>query len=276
MADILLDSDLDAVTGAIEANLVEHFSSFSRIPRAQFYDGPDMTWVVTGIPRAVLNGVWRTDLPSKGLDAKIMETLSVFRARRVPMRWVCGPSTRPHDLGQHLERNGLAHVSDWTGMAVDLLTLPEAVPVAAGVIIEEGQDVRGLENWLRAYRASANVQEAVSKAFFELFAGIGLGPGSPVRHWVGSLNGEPVARTTLVLAAGVAGIHWVATAPEARRNGIASALVLEALHAARRQGFRLGVLHSSAMAVNAYRQLGFKEYCAHNVFVWENEDGSRA
>src|SRR3972149_9843386 len=115
MTQILCDSSPAAIVAAIEHNLVEHFSSFSRIPGARFCDSPEITWVMTGIPRPVLNGVWRTDFPSVGLDAKIENALGIFKVPQVPMRWVCGPSTRPKDLGQRLERNGLVHVSDWTG-----------------------------------------------------------------------------------------------------------------------------------------------------------------
>ncbi|MDA0735028.1 MAG: GNAT family N-acetyltransferase [Chloroflexi bacterium] len=71
--------------------------------------------------------------------------------------------------------------------------------------------------------------------------------------------------------AGVAGIHAVGTVPEARRQGIGSALTLEPLLVARREGYRIGVLFSEEMAVNIYRTLGFKEYCQGNLYLWMGE-----
>lgn len=270
-AEVLTERSAPALVAAIEANMVKHFVTFGRVPGATLHDGPDMTWVAAGVPHLMLNGVFRTRLAPDGLGARIDETLRVFTSRRLPFRWVLGPSTRPADLGTRLSARGIGYARDWIGMAADLSALNWPAASPPGLVVEEARDARGLTKWVVAFCRDSHVPEAVARVFFESFAGAGLGRDRPMRHYLGCLDGEPVATTTLCFAAGVAGIYWVYTAPPARRRGIAAALVLAALRDAVNAGYRFGILHSTQMGEGVYRQIGFEELCRLPIHVWPGE-----
>jgi GNAT superfamily N-acetyltransferase len=75
-----------------------------------------------------------------------------------------------------------------------------------------------------------------------------------------------VATTTVYLAAGVAGVYFVMTVPEARRRGIGAAITYGALRAA--EGVEYGVLGASAAGRPVYAGLGFREYCTIELYEW--------
>jgi predicted acetyltransferase len=88
------------------------------------------------------------------------------------------------------------------------------------------------------------------------------------RHFIGWLHDMPVASTSLLLHAGVAGIYGVTTIPEARKKGIATAMTKHALRQARELGYHVAVLSPSEMSLRIYQRLGFQHYCTLQHYGW--------
>ncbi len=101
-----------------------------------------------------------------------------------------------------------------------------------------------------------------------MYGHIGLDDAVPWRHYLGVINGIPVATTSLFLGAGVAGIYFVLTADSVRRQGIGAAIIIAALREARQLGYRIGVLGASSMGYAVYQRLGFREDCKIGIYEW--------
>ena len=153
-------------------------------------------------------------------------------------------------------------------MAVDLLTLPEEVPLPKGVSIERVRDEPALGVWTRTLAQGFGEGEIEANWVGAMYRQIGLGDQTLWRHYLGRLHGEPIATTTLFLGAGVAGIYFVFTLPAARRQGIGATITLAALREAQRLTYRIGVLGSSSMGYPVYQRLGFQEYCRIALYEW--------
>ena len=88
-----------------------------------------------------------------------------------------------------------------------------------------------------------------------------------VRHYLGWLDGEPVATTSLVLAGEIAGIWNVGTLPDYRRRGAAAELMHRAIADALNFGYGCSMLLSSPEGYGLYERLGYRTVTKVRMFV---------
>lgn len=83
-----------------------------------------------------------------------------------------------------------------------------------------------------------------------------FGPYS--EFFVGYVDGEPAATTSVWYTRGIPGMYWVAVLPEFRGRGIASVMVRNAWRSAIENGARAITLQAALLAVPLYERLGFR------------------
>jgi GNAT superfamily N-acetyltransferase len=263
----------DAQANAVEANMAEQFAYFRRSPRAVVDETPEMFRFFSGIPIPEYNGVIRArfapELTPDALGGRIQASVASFAARRQSFFWWVGPSSTPGDLAGHLAAAGLASLGDGPGMAADLAALDERQAGPPGLSIMPVADERTLRDWVEVAGAGYGESESIRQARFEVHVDLGLGPHLALQRFVAYLDDRPVAMSALFLGADVAGVYEVATAKDARRQGIGAAVTLAPLRRARELGYRIGVLVASEMGAGVYAQLGFRQVCSFSLYAWE-------
>jgi GNAT superfamily N-acetyltransferase len=88
--------------------------------------------------------------------------------------------------------------------------------------------------------------------------------------WIARVDGRPAAGALTVAHDGDAGVFLVATAPDLRGRGAATALMQEALRHAREQGCETSTLQASRMGEPLYARLGYVGLGAY--LLWEQRD----
>ena len=264
---VLEDLSPEALAAANEANYSEYYV-YRVAHDSEVYDEPGLVMRVTGSPAPILNFVTRAHIAPENVDASIAKVINRFKEKQVPGYWYVGPSTRPTEMGDMLERHGFIKLESRPGMGIDLEILKN-VPMPPGMVIEPIRDEGQLKGWVDVMLPGFEIPESFGGEAFKRMLQLGLGPDLPAQNFLGSLDGKPVGVSTVFYGAGVAGIYSVATLPEARGKGIGTAMTLKPLMDARQKGYRAGILQSSPMGLSVYQKIGFREACRINVYLWK-------
>jgi GNAT superfamily N-acetyltransferase len=264
---ILTDTSPAGMIAAIEANIWGAWQTSAESAEVEVYDGPEMLRYASGIPMAPLNGVLRTRLEPGEADDVIEATLEYFEWRDVPMNWTVEPSAKPDDLGVRLMAKGLVpEDEEEPGMAMELEALGGAPGQPANLEIERVPTDEWQGDFADVMAGGFGFPGSAHKDFVRILAaGSDARPGT-LYGYVGRLDGRPVATSMLLLAAGAAGIHNVTTLEDARHQGVGTAMTYAPLIEARDLGYKIAILQSSEMGLNAYKRLGFREYCMFQRF----------
>ena len=266
MAGILADFSPASTAAAVEANLCSLFDFLQTWPRIELHDDGACRWTLSHLPFPLFNSVVRARFQPETADAAIDERIRACSDRNVPMLWWTGPSTAPADLGNRLEQRGFV-LEPAVGMVGDIEYI-SAQASRATVDIELVRDAATLATWSGVLCNAFGAPHTFGEVFADLAGAVGLEPSSPLRHFLGRVNGEAVATCSLFLGAGVAGIYDVGTLPERRRRGIGAEITRAAIADAAASGYRIAILHSSALGAAMYRALGFSEVCPIGQYVW--------
>jgi GNAT superfamily N-acetyltransferase len=257
-----------ALAIAIEQNAAEFVLALGRAGGGEERDDPTIQWTIGGSPIDYHNAVVRADLPPGAVDDAIIASRERMVALRVPGTWHVGPSMRPGNLGERLAAHGFAPGTFEPGMAsaIDALADP---PSPRGLTIRRVRDAVGLGAWVATLAQGFGAGPHEAEWAGAMYAKIGLGDDTPWRHYVATLDGRPVAASSMFLGAGVAGIYFVFTVPAARRQGIGAAITHAPLRDARALGYHFAALGSSRIGESLYRRLGFREYCRIGIYEWQ-------
>lgn len=259
MSEVFTDLSKEALNKVSEDHFFDSLTCFSVSPEVEVYKGEDMIRVVwsPGTPNLLTNTVFSCRLSTDNVDTVIEETHEYFRSRGVAPHWRLCPSDLPSDLGERLLKKGLASKEDWTAMTVDLNKLNHDVSLPDGFVIKRVTDAAMMKE-MHPFISQSGAVISLATLMMDLFSAYGFDSDSDLQHYIGVLNGKPVSNASVLYATGVAGVIAVGTLPEARRQGIGSAITLQGLLDARERGYRVGVLQSTDMAVNMYHELGFE------------------
>lgn len=264
--DILTDLATDRLVAASDRNCIEFFQHYGYGPGCELHEDGDLDWFVTGIPHPLFNGVMDTRLEPQDVGRRIDDMVAEFGRRHLPLEWTTGATTRPADLGHRLEAKGFEHTLDVPAMVLDLTRLSE-LSLPGGLTIELARTGEELEACLRIGLASFEIPTAFVPRLLEIEEAMPSDQKRLTRHFLGRVDGKPVATSELFLAAGVAGLYFVGTAEGARRRGLGRAMTLAALRGARDLGFRAAVLQATSMGESVYRALGFRELFTMGVYL---------
>ncbi len=271
MKTILRDlSATGLVKKAIQENWENYHYCLGRSPSVELSLGRYLSWFITNMPDHFMNLVVCTQLPPEGHVELIERALDHFKSLHIQKAtWLVRESVPGAELKACLLSHGLTlNESFGAEMAADLSSIPEDVPIPAGLKIVRVEDRETLQQWIHAASVGFHVPAEYEDVWYEFFAEAVF--EQPFWSYLALLDGQPVGTSQLFLSAGVAGIYNVTCVPEARGKGIGAAITLAPLLDARAIGYRIAILQASEMGARVYRRLGFQDFGQLSVYLWKN------
>ena len=272
MHDILGDlSDTKLVKTVIRANWENYHYCLGRSPSVELSVGKYLTWLVTNMPDHFMNLVVCTELPSEGIDILIGNALTHFRSLNIrKLSWLTEEGLPATEIKKFLAAHGLSFSESFaTEMAADLQGLRDERVGPNGLRVVRVEDQETLRKWIHIASIGFRVPSEFEDTWYEFFAEAVC--VSPFRTYLALLDGIPVATSQLFTSAGVAGIYNVTCLPEARNQGVGTAVVLAPLIEARDMGYQVGILQASSMGYNVYRRIGFQDFGKLSLYLWEQQ-----
>lgn len=258
-----------SIKAAIKANWENYHYCLGNSPNVELSIGRYLTWLITDLPDHFMNLVVCTQSPSEGMHEFVHETLTHFRSHNIQkLSWLTRAGAQSMELNHSLLANGLTFREAFaTEMAIDLSSLPDTLSTCLKIIPVENAQL--LRQWIHIASIGFRISEEYEQVWQNLFTDTIF--HSQYRTYLALLNDKPVGTSQLFLSEGVAGIYNVTVLPEARHQGIGSAITLAPLLEARKLGYQIGVLQASTHGYSVYRRLGFQDMGNLSLYLWENE-----
>jgi GNAT superfamily N-acetyltransferase len=246
---------------AMEANLQQSYEHLAHALGATFQREEGLLSFFTDKPLALCNGVIRFEGSKQEAEKRIEEITREATERQVPMTWLLGLSPRPADLRDRLKAHGWTPDEKVVGMAVELKPTDASERVLpAGMHIAEVSDHETMQTWLDVFCHGFGFPEVVRNIFFGLYHTYGFIGSHPLCYLLGTRDGRPVGTSLLSLRGGLAGVYAVVALPEARKQGVGTAMTQAAMQVASAKGYGVATLQATAMGLNVYRRLGWQEF----------------
>jgi GNAT superfamily N-acetyltransferase len=268
-------SERHSVKTAIRENWEAYHYCLAQSPSVELSIGRYLTWLITDLPDHFMNLVVCNQLPPEGVDDLIENALGHFRSMNIrKLSWLTRAGMSSTKVNRILLAHGLTFRDSFaTEMAVDLSLLSDDPPTHPGLRIVPVDDEGTLRQWIHVASMGFRIDEKFEKVWYDFFVEAIFNP--KFRTYLALLDGKPVGTSQLFLSQSVAGIYNVTCLPEARGQGIGSAVTLAPLLKARELGYRIGILQASQGGYGVYRRLGFQDFGKLSVHLWENDSGMK-
>ncbi len=213
-----------------------------------------------GLSHPFANWVWQSDQKEPNAQ-QVDRTIKLFKERQLPFIW----------WGKYpiLEQKGLIFAGTLQGIAVALDPFDGSASfIPPGLFIHEAALPEELETFAAlCCKTNEIASDQVPRAAKLFESGRKRGSCS---HFIGYMEGVPVACLTLVHARGVAGLWNGGTLEAYRQQGIGQAMVAHAMQVAKEKGFShaFAFLAPAGLAQGICNRLGFQPLQSVDVCVY--------
>jgi GNAT superfamily N-acetyltransferase len=234
---------------------------YSPLPNAEFQEGQDSVFYAWGINYAIGNGILEKDQNRIPTDREIERAIAFFSAKKLPFIWWTAAKV--------LETKGFQFGGALTGIALEISQgIPVKPETSKNLIIKMVQSEAEMAIFAKLSADICGIDPNAIEQWRVVNASA-LAQGKQV-HFLAYWDATPIGTVTLASGDFTAGIWALATLPEYRKHGVATALVHAALSEAKKRHHNqvMAILMPKGLAWGLFTKLGFKKVCNFDFYVY--------
>ena len=248
----------DELASAVDRNYWESYTALAQACGGGVLRDEGVLAISTGLPVPALNQGFVTN-PLSAPEDSIRELIDFFDHAGVPFILRVREGVDP-DSEQAMAAMGMPYSDTVPGMA--MFPIGNAPPLPAGLTIEAVRDDATLARFQQVMAEGFGMPLALAQQLMQP-ASLKI-PG--FESYLGLIDDEPVATSSVYTAGEVAGVYNVATIASRRRRGFGEALTGHAVSRGQEQGCTVAILQASAMGKPVYERMGFRTVAPYRTF----------
>ena len=249
------------ISHLIEYNTSKFFLNLGLLNGDEVCNTPEIKYIFT---KNWQSRVFMANFSGPSAYSRVIQVISRIKKLNIPVLWFISPMSLPKNLSSILEDHGFCYRNEWKAMAIDLENVHESFDLPEGIEIKEVSNIDELKIWTDILVKSFEFPE-IAVSYKKYFIKAGL-KDTDSHYYLGFLNGKPVSSSVLFDGEGAAGLFYIGTIHEARKQGIAKVMVCYLLSTAKKKGYSLSVLQASEMGYPVYKKIGFKKYYTTKIY----------
>ncbi|HET9905064.1 MAG TPA: GNAT family N-acetyltransferase [Anaerolineales bacterium] len=243
-----------------EDGTFEYLGFITSLPKFQRRVETDVTMITADAPVFYFNAAYNTRFNGNAKQ-RIKETKEFFLENGRSFVWQVTPSSQPENLGEQLIQQGGKLLESMPYMALQLDHIwRDSIPTVFHCEAVRTHEMLYL--WISVY-CRARAYPGDTDRLFNILSDLDLSEASPLQLILGYLGGAPVATYSVLMGSEVAGFYSLTTLPEARGQGLGTAISTAAADLALDRGYKTAILLSEPMSRNLCKRLGFVEARCH-------------
>ncbi|MBX9805787.1 MAG: GNAT family N-acetyltransferase [Alphaproteobacteria bacterium] len=241
-------------------DIVDNFSdwvkSLAKLTDQNLHGGKDLCWYTAGLPHPMYSYGCHT---SQGNDADLTSCITSFIQSQTPFYFCDGIRNEGKHSGKTIVALGADSFGTLDGMYFDLeRDFPQVKP-SIDVQIRQISTEAEYQDFAKATAQASDQPLEYARSFFSNFANLQNSPFILLNTYC---DGKPVGCSMLYQSPGnVAGNYWDWVAPNYRKKGINSAMVVERLKIAKELGYKHLIAQCMDTSTRLYATLSFVKIC---------------
>ena len=200
--------------------------------------------------------IFNIRIPSENSEERIDEIIANIKAGLIPDSFLITPNSTPTNLSGILAEKGFNIDTSGVCMAMDLNEENGDQNHSANIKVMEVKDKNLLKHWVNIINTALFGCEIMTfEQFYDIYR------LENTRFYIGLVKDLFVSACFTISQGMIADLEMVATLKQYRKQGLATALINQAIGDLYNCGLKTVSLRAEPDGINLYKRIGFKEYC---------------